>query len=74
MKFLTYHDAYLHCLCMKADGQTDGQGETDIQHTPIPIVWRKRYSHCCKLYFVLVLLNIQFLEKKNDSWAIFGPQ
>ena len=74
MKFLAYHYAYLRCPCMKADGQMDRQGETDNQYTPIPILRRKRYSHRCKWYFVLVLLNVQFLEKKNDSWAIFGPQ
>ena len=35
-KFYAYHGAYLHCLCMQADGQTDGQGTTDNEYTPTP--------------------------------------
>ena len=72
-KFLAYHDAYLRCPCMKADGQTDRPGETDNQYTPIPILRRKRYSHRCKWYFVLVLLNVQFLEKNKRFLSHFWP-
>ena len=63
-KFYAYHGAYLHCLCMQADGQTDGQGATDNEYTPTPTPRGKRYSHRHKCYLVLVLLKVQFLEEK----------
>ena len=63
-KFYAYHGAYLHCLCMQADGQTDGQGTTDNEYTPTPIPREKRYSHRYKCFVVLVLLKVQFLEEK----------
>ena len=61
-------------LCMQVDEQTDGQGETDNQYTPTPIPRGKRYTHSWKCYFVLVLLKVHFLKKKNYSWAIFVLQ
>ena len=35
-EFHTYHGAYLHWLCMQADGQTDGQDATDKEYTLHP--------------------------------------
>ena len=64
-KFHAYHGACLHCLCMQADGQTDGQGATDNEYTPTPIPRGKRYSHRYKCYLVLVLLKAQFLGKRT---------
>ena len=69
--FHAYRDAY---LCMQAEGQTEGQGETDKQHPPTPIPGEKRYSNHYKCYLVLVLLKVHFLEKYKDSWAIFVVQ
>ena len=63
-KFYAYHVHTLHCLCMQADGQTDGQGATENEYTPTPIPIGKRYSHLYKYYLVLVLLKVQFLEEK----------
>ena len=61
-KFYAYHGAYLHCLCMQADGQTDGQVATDNEYTPTPIPRGKRYSHRYKCFF-----GVSFIEN-----SIFG--
>ena len=64
-KFHAYHGAYLHCLCMQAEGQTDGQCATDNEYTPTAIPRGKRYSHNYKCYLVLVWLKVKFLEEKQ---------
>ena len=63
-KFYAYRGAYLHCLCLQADRQTDGQGATDNEYTPTIIPRGKLDSHRYQCYMVLVLLKVQFLEER----------
>ena len=72
-QWFIYQGAYLHFLCMQADGQTDGQGATDNEYTSTPIPWGKRYSHRYKWYLVLVYWKFIFFEKKITIREPVGP-
>ena len=72
-KFYAYHGAYPHCLCMQADGQTDGQGATDNEYTPTPIPRGKRYSHRYKCFLCVSFIESSIFGRKITIREPFLP-